>query len=60
MKTKIFLTAVVLLSVAGCVGARAQDTIVRKDSTFFYGHLNWYDLDTLHQWHSTIDDRYCT
>ena len=60
MKTKIFLTAVVLLSVAGCFGARAQDTIVRKDSTFFFGHLNWYDLDTLHLWRSTIDDRYCT
>ena len=55
-KCKIIL--IVLLAIAGCFGARAQDTIKQKDSTFFYGHLNWYDLDTLRQWRSTIDDRY--
>ena len=58
MKTKIILIATVLLAIAGCFGARAQDTIKQKDSAFFYGHLNWYDLDTLHQWRSTIFDRY--
>ena len=55
-KTLIFL----LLAFAGYYRIHAQDTIKQKDSTFFYGHLNWYDLDTLHQWRSTIDDRYCT
>ena len=58
MKKKIKITTIVLLVFIGCNRIQAQDTIVRKDSTFFYGHLNWYDLDTLRQWRSTIDDRY--
>ena len=53
-KTLIFL----LLAFAGYYRIHAQDTIKQKDSAFFYGQLNWYDLDTLHQWRSTIDDRY--
>ena len=56
---KKILIAVATLAVAGCLnGLGAQDTLRVKDSTLFYGHLNWYDLDTLHQWRSTVDDSY--
>ena len=45
-----------MLFAAECAGVQAQDTIRDNDSAFFYGPLNWYNLDTLHQWHSTVND----
>ena len=45
-----------MLFAAECAGVQAQDTIRANDSAFFYGPLNWYNLDTLHQWHSTVND----
>ena len=55
---KKIVIIVAMLAVAGCGWLQAQDTLRVKDSNLFYGHLNWYDLDTLHQWRSTLDDSY--
>ena len=55
---KKIVIIVAMLAVAGCGWLQAQDTLRVKDSNLFYGHLNWYDLDTLHQWRSTVDDGY--
>lgn len=53
------IIAIVAFAITGCLNnIQSQDTIRGKDSAFFYGHLNWYDLDTLHQWRSTVDDSY--
>ena len=57
MKKKLlFIAVATMLFAAECAGVQAQDTIRDNDSAFFYGPLNWYNLDTLHQWHSTVND----
>jgi len=56
MKSEKLIIVLILLAVATSGEAKAQDTLTRRDSNFFYGQLDWFNLDTLHLWHSTIDD----
>ena len=58
MKSEKLIIVLILLAVATSGEAKAQDTLTRRDSNFFYGQLDWFNLDTLHLWHSTIDDNH--